>query len=62
MQEKLAEAVMKESQYSSEPELSDTSTEDEEDVQKCPERESKGTKGECLFRIVFLYFVQTDVF
>lgn len=47
MQEKLAEAILKESQDSSEPELSDTSTEDEEDVHKRPEQDTKGTKGEC---------------
>lgn len=45
MQEKLAEAILKESQDSSEPELSDTSTEDEEDVHKGPEQGCKGTKG-----------------
>lgn len=45
MQEKLAEAILKESQDSSEPELSDTSTEDEEDVRKRPEQDKKGTKG-----------------
>lgn len=47
MQEKLAEAILKESQDSSEPELSDTSTEDEEDVRKRPGQDKKGTKGEC---------------
>lgn len=47
MQEKLAEAILKESQDSSEPELSDTSTEDEEDVRKRPEQDKKGTEGEC---------------
>lgn len=46
MQEKLAEAVLKESQYSSEPELSDTSTDDEEDVQRGGEQDSKGSGGE----------------
>lgn len=45
MQEKLAKAILKESQDSSEPELSDTSTEDEEDVRKGPEQGCKGTKG-----------------
>lgn len=45
MQEKLAEAILKESQSSSEPELSDTSTEEEEvSVDKGPDKENKGTK------------------
>lgn len=54
MQEKLAEAVLKESQYSSEPELSDTSTDDEEDVQRGGEQDSKGggSGGERFSRLV----------
>ncbi|XP_049911780.1 glutamate-rich protein 3 [Epinephelus moara] len=42
VQEKLAEAILKESQCSSEPELSDTSTEEEEEsTDKGPEQDSK---------------------
>lgn len=44
MQEKLAEAILKESQCSSEPELSDTSTEEDESTHKGPEKDSKGTR------------------
>ncbi|XP_040041232.2 glutamate-rich protein 3 isoform X2 [Gasterosteus aculeatus] len=41
VQEKLAEAILKESQCSSEPELSDTSTEEDESTHKGPEKDSK---------------------
>lgn len=46
VQEKLVEAILKESQCSSEPELSDTSTDDdeEESAQKDPEPDTKGTR------------------
>ena len=46
VQEKLAAAILKESQCSSEPELSDTSTEEEEESsEKGPEPDSKGTRS-----------------
>lgn len=45
MQEKLAEAVRKESHCSSEPELSDTSTEEEEDsASKASAQDNKGSR------------------
>lgn len=45
VQEKLAEAILNEPQCSSEPELSDTSTEEEEEsTEKGSEQENKGTK------------------
>ncbi|XP_034738195.1 glutamate-rich protein 3 [Etheostoma cragini] len=40
VQEKLAEAILKESECNSEPELSDTSTEEEESIEKCPNQYS----------------------
>jgi len=44
VQEKLAEAILKESQCSSEPELSDTSTEEEEEpTDKGPKQDNEGT-------------------
>lgn len=52
MQEKLVEAILKESQDSSGPELSDTSTEDEEEVLKHPQQDKKGTEGECFPQLV----------
>lgn len=46
VQEKLVEAILKESQCSSEPEPSDTSTDDdeEESAHKNPEQDNKGTR------------------
>jgi len=45
VQEKLAEAILKESHCSSEPELSDTSTEEEEEAtDKGHEHNSNGTR------------------
>lgn len=45
VQEKLSEAVLKESQCSSEPELSDTSTEEEEEsTHEGPQQDNKGIK------------------
>lgn len=45
VQEKLAEAILKEPQCSSEPELSDTSTEEEEQsAHKGPEQGDNGTR------------------
>lgn len=52
VQEKLAEAILKESQCSSEPELSDTSTEEEEEsTDKGPEQDNKGTRISFSFKI-----------
>lgn len=53
-------AVLKESQHSSEPEPSARNTNDEEDEQKRPEWDNKGTKGEGLLSSVC--FLQADVF
>lgn len=52
VQEKLAEAILlKESQCSSEPELSDTSTEEEEEsADKGPEQDNKGTRVSFSFK------------
>lgn len=45
VQEKLSEAVLKESQCSSEPELSDTSTEEEESTHEGPQQDNKGIRS-----------------
>lgn len=46
VQEKLSEAILKESQCSSEPELSDTSTEEEEEsTHKGPQQYNKGIRS-----------------
>lgn len=46
VQEKLSEAILKESQCSSEPELSDTSTEEEEEsTHKGPQQDNKGIRS-----------------
>lgn len=46
VQEKLSEAILKESQCSSEPELSDASTEEEEEesTHKGPQQDNKGIR------------------
>ncbi|XP_051510052.1 glutamate-rich protein 3-like [Myxocyprinus asiaticus] len=46
MQEKLAEAILKESQFSSEPELSDTSTEEDEGASVKTQQDSQGAETE----------------
>lgn len=50
VQEKLAEAIFKESHCSSEPELSDTSTEEEESSDKGHEQDNKGTSFSFSFK------------
>lgn len=55
MQEKLVEAILKESQCSSEPEMSDTSTEEEEGpTDKAHEKENNGTNLSTLFKLISL--------
>ncbi|XP_051949838.1 glutamate-rich protein 3-like [Xyrauchen texanus] len=46
MQQKLAEAILKESQFSSEPELSDTSTEEDEGTSVKTQQDSQGAETE----------------
>lgn len=49
MQEKLAEAIFKESQCSSEPEFSDTSTEEDEGASVKTQQDGQGKKVDALF-------------
>lgn len=50
MQEKLAEAILKQPQCGSEPELSDTSTEEEESRRKSPLQANNGMI--CLSKVI----------
>lgn len=49
MQEKLSEAILKESQCSSEPEFSDTSTEEDEGASVKTQQDAQGKKVAALF-------------
>lgn len=53
MQEKLAEAILKQSQCSSEPEFSDTSTEEDEGASVKIQKDGQGKKKLSSFRHLF---------